>query len=131
MRALSNRATFYVPSETEQGQDLALNIAQQAAIAFGGSTVTSGIRIWAGVPEGGDGWRQVVGGAAYLEGHTEGIVTEKITLVTVFTTQEKRIPLKDFIEDAARRIGSLLDQEAVAVEVNGALGLYERGTDYV
>jgi len=111
MKTLQDKATFYVPTETAEGQNMANEIADQASTLWGGASLTPGIGF-------------------YDSAKQEGVVRESVTLVTVFADRQVRAEWASWVKSAAIRIGIQLKQESVLVDVNGVGGLYESGTDY-
>lgn len=109
MKSLQDKVTFYIVTETLNGQDLAVTLAQEGAQKYGGATMTPGVGLWAA---GGDR------------------ATESVSLLTIFADRKDRADWARYVAATAERIGQELGQEAVFVEVNGIGGLYERNVDY-
>lgn len=109
MKALQDTAVIYVPTDTEEGQTIAQQLADQAARLFGGSTMTSGV-------------------GRYMKGLTMEV--ESITMVSYATIREKRREFVEFTLESVKAVGRNLKQETVAVVTNGVFGLYEAGVDY-
>lgn len=113
MKALQDKATFYVPKGVTTAGDEDGAVPVQGAVA---AAVISAMARDSFLPN------------ATQDGFVDG---KPVSLVTVYSDRQGRTDFNYFVTNAAGQVGRTMELAEVWVEVNGVLGIYKRGEDYL
>lgn len=113
MKALKEKAVFIVPNGTTAEGDA------DGAVPIQGVVAAAAL--------------QAMARDAFLPSLSQdGFVNGKpVTLVTVWSAHENRTLFNYFVNDAIAQVGVAAQLPEVLVEVNGVLGIYTQGEDYL
>lgn len=112
MKVLQDKATFFIPLTPPQGE-------ADGAVPVLGAVAAATIAAMA---------RDSFMPSVTQDGFRDG---EPVSIVTVYSDRQGRTDFNYFVTNAAGQVGRSMDIPEVLVEVNGNLGIYKKGEDYL